>query len=172
MHREKVSRREIGIFTAVRRLPRGPKISAPAAPPEPCPPYSRRPISYQELDGLGHGVKVPRRLRPAVNHLNAVAHFFFASRNNTRVSVYANRMWLLLQPAISCSRWHAHILPTHISLSFLKSSLTLRGNTHVLLRTCTRIHSLTCTQLGERGKIFFFPLEFVAVYCCRRLSLH
>uniref|UniRef100_A0A3Q2XBX6 ABI gene family member 3-like n=1 Tax=Hippocampus comes TaxID=109280 RepID=A0A3Q2XBX6_HIPCM len=58
MHREKVSRREIGIFTAARRLPRGPKISAPAMPPEPCPPYSRRPISYQQLDGLGHGVKL------------------------------------------------------------------------------------------------------------------
>ncbi|XP_051905872.1 abl interactor 1-like isoform X2 [Hippocampus zosterae] len=58
MHREKVSRREIGIFTAVRRLPRGPKISAPAVPREPCPPYSRRPISYQQLDGLGHGVKL------------------------------------------------------------------------------------------------------------------
>ncbi|XP_037112512.1 abl interactor 1-like isoform X2 [Syngnathus acus] len=56
MHREKVSRRDIGIFTAVRRVPREPKISTPLVPPQPRPPYSRRPISYQELDGLGHGV--------------------------------------------------------------------------------------------------------------------
>ncbi|XP_061159293.1 ABI gene family member 3-like isoform X1 [Syngnathus typhle] len=58
MHREKVSRRDIGSFTAVRRVPRGPKISTPLVPPQPRPPYSRRPISYQELDGLGHGVKM------------------------------------------------------------------------------------------------------------------
>ncbi|XP_061606230.1 ABI family, member 3a [Phyllopteryx taeniolatus] len=55
MHREKVSRREIGVFTAVRRVPRGPEILT--APAQPRPPYSRRPISYQQLDGLGHGVK-------------------------------------------------------------------------------------------------------------------
>ncbi|XP_049600481.1 ABI family, member 3a isoform X2 [Syngnathus scovelli] len=58
MHREKVSRRDIGIFTAVRRVSRGPKISTPLVPPQPRPPYSRRPISYLELDGLGHGVKM------------------------------------------------------------------------------------------------------------------
>ncbi|XP_077413499.1 ABI family, member 3a isoform X1 [Vanacampus margaritifer] len=58
MHREKVSRKEIGIFTAVRRVPRGPKISTPATPPQPRPPYSRRPISYQQLDHVGHGVKL------------------------------------------------------------------------------------------------------------------
>uniref|UniRef100_A0A3B4URS4 Osteoclast-stimulating factor 1 n=1 Tax=Seriola dumerili TaxID=41447 RepID=A0A3B4URS4_SERDU len=61
MHKEKVSRREIGVFTAVRRVPRSHKIlppSQPAAVTQPHPPYSRRPINYQQLDGLGHGVKV------------------------------------------------------------------------------------------------------------------
>ncbi|KAI3359468.1 hypothetical protein L3Q82_013771 [Scortum barcoo] len=61
MHKEKVSRREIGIFTAVRRVPRSHKILPPAQPPagtQPRPPYSRRPINYQQLDGLGHGMKV------------------------------------------------------------------------------------------------------------------
>ncbi|XP_023263457.1 abl interactor 1-like [Seriola lalandi dorsalis] len=60
MHKEKVSRREIGVFTAVRRVPRSHKIlppSQPAAVTQPHPPYSRRPINYQQLDGLGHGVK-------------------------------------------------------------------------------------------------------------------
>ncbi|XP_076608556.1 ABI family, member 3a isoform X2 [Chaetodon auriga] len=61
MHKEKVSRREIGVFTAVRRVPRGHKIVPPPQPPagtQPRPPYSRRPINYQQLDSLGHGMKV------------------------------------------------------------------------------------------------------------------
>ncbi|XP_070779504.1 ABI family, member 3a isoform X2 [Enoplosus armatus] len=57
MHKEKVSRREIGAFTAVRRVPRSHKILPPAGT-QPRPPYSRRPINYQQLDGLGHGMKV------------------------------------------------------------------------------------------------------------------
>ncbi|KAM9744846.1 ABI family, member 3a [Menidia menidia] len=57
MHKEKVSRRDIGAFTAVRRVPRGHKVVPPATR-QPRPPYSRRPISFQQLDGLGHGVKV------------------------------------------------------------------------------------------------------------------
>ncbi|XP_042337033.1 ABI gene family member 3-like, partial [Plectropomus leopardus] len=61
MHKEKVSRREIGVFTAVRRVPRSHKILPPPQPSagtQPRPPYSRRPINYQQLDGLGHGMKV------------------------------------------------------------------------------------------------------------------
>lgn len=59
MHKEKVSRREIGAFTAVRRVSRGHKILPPnPASTEPRPAYSRRPISYQQLDSLGHGIKV------------------------------------------------------------------------------------------------------------------
>ncbi|TDH03596.1 hypothetical protein EPR50_G00165280 [Perca flavescens] len=61
MHKEKVSRREIGVFTAVRRVPRSHKILPPPQLPagtQARPPYSRRPISYQQLDSLGHGMKV------------------------------------------------------------------------------------------------------------------
>ncbi|XP_047428906.1 ABI family, member 3a isoform X1 [Mugil cephalus] len=57
MHKEKVSRREIGIFTAVRRVPRSHKILPPTNV-QPRPPYSRRPINYQQLDEVGHGMKV------------------------------------------------------------------------------------------------------------------
>ncbi|KAM3863752.1 ABI family, member 3a [Diretmus argenteus] len=60
MHKEKVSRREIGVFTAVRRVPRGHKILPPPTPPintQLRPPYSRCPINYQQLDTLGHGMK-------------------------------------------------------------------------------------------------------------------
>ncbi|XP_061761773.1 ABI family, member 3a isoform X2 [Nerophis ophidion] len=71
MHREKVSRREIGIFTAVRQVPRGPKIlppPQPAAGSQSRPPYSRRPISYQQLDCIGHGLKLPgKQLEGAEN---------------------------------------------------------------------------------------------------------
>ncbi|KAF7644541.1 hypothetical protein LDENG_00220140 [Lucifuga dentata] len=59
MHKEKVSRREIGIFTAARRVPHSHKIfPPPLAGTQPRPPYSRRPINYQQLDSLGHGIKV------------------------------------------------------------------------------------------------------------------
>lgn len=61
MHKEKVSRREIGAFTTVKRVPRGHKILPPSQKPsgaQPRQPYSRRPINYQQLDGLGHGMKV------------------------------------------------------------------------------------------------------------------
>ncbi|XP_008414688.1 ABI family, member 3a isoform X2 [Poecilia reticulata] len=57
MHKEKVARREIGAFTAVRRVPRNHKIIPPTGT-QPRPSYSRRPINYQQLDEIGHGVKV------------------------------------------------------------------------------------------------------------------
>ncbi|KAG7492423.1 hypothetical protein MATL_G00014300 [Megalops atlanticus] len=57
MHREKVARREIGVFTAVKRMPRSHKIVPPATNQDPKPKYSRTPITYSILDSLGHGVK-------------------------------------------------------------------------------------------------------------------
>ncbi|XP_023148310.2 ABI family, member 3a isoform X2 [Amphiprion ocellaris] len=57
MHKEKVCRREIGAFTAVRRVPRSHKI-LPLTGSQARPPYSRRPINYQQLDDVGHGMKV------------------------------------------------------------------------------------------------------------------
>ncbi|XP_028842302.1 ABI family, member 3a isoform X1 [Denticeps clupeoides] len=57
MHREKVARREIGVFTAAKRVPRNHKIIPPATGKEPKAKYSRTPISYANLDRLGHGMK-------------------------------------------------------------------------------------------------------------------
>ncbi|XP_027897369.1 ABI family, member 3a isoform X2 [Xiphophorus couchianus] len=57
MHKEKVARREIGAFTAVRRVPRNHKIIPPTGT-QPRPSYSHRPINYQQLDEIGHGIKV------------------------------------------------------------------------------------------------------------------
>ncbi|XP_062264624.1 ABI family, member 3a isoform X1 [Platichthys flesus] len=57
MHKEKVSRREVGVYTSVRRVPRSHKI-LPPKPIQPRPLYSRQPINYQQLDGLGHSMKV------------------------------------------------------------------------------------------------------------------
>lgn len=61
MHKEKVFRREIGVFTAVRRVPRSHKILPPTSM-QPRPSYSRKPINYQQLDSLGHGMKVTHTL--------------------------------------------------------------------------------------------------------------
>ncbi|XP_069381541.1 ABI family, member 3a isoform X2 [Paralichthys olivaceus] len=57
IYKEKVSRREVGLYTAVRRVPRSHKI-LPPQPIQPRPLYSRQPINYQQLDGLGHSMKV------------------------------------------------------------------------------------------------------------------
>ncbi|XP_051995324.1 ABI gene family member 3-like isoform X2 [Xyrauchen texanus] len=57
MHREKVARREIGVFTVAKRVPRNHKIVPPAKSTEPKPEYSRTPISFSSLDSIGHGVK-------------------------------------------------------------------------------------------------------------------
>ncbi|KAJ7992156.1 hypothetical protein DPEC_G00275610 [Dallia pectoralis] len=62
MHREKVARREIGVFTAAKRVPRSHKIIPPAKGKEVKGKYSRSPIVYSELDTLGHGMKDSGRL--------------------------------------------------------------------------------------------------------------
>ncbi|XP_018597321.1 ABI gene family member 3-like isoform X1 [Scleropages formosus] len=56
MHREKVARREIGVFTTVKKVPRSQKVIPPAIK-EQHPKYSRTPISYTALDTIGHGMK-------------------------------------------------------------------------------------------------------------------
>lgn len=71
MHKEKVSRREIGVFTAVKQVPRSHKV-LPLTPSStatrPRPPYSRQPINYQQLDGVGHGMKVSLSLSLYLDH--------------------------------------------------------------------------------------------------------
>lgn len=58
IHREKVARREIGLFTANKRPGRIPKIIYPTNPERPTK-YVRKPIDYSLLDDVGHGVKLP-----------------------------------------------------------------------------------------------------------------
>ncbi|XP_065555383.1 ABI gene family member 3 isoform X7 [Lathamus discolor] len=56
MHKEKVSRREIGSLTVSRRFPACQRVVAPPGPR--CPePYCRRPLNFSVLDAIGHGVK-------------------------------------------------------------------------------------------------------------------
>ncbi|XP_051987547.1 ABI family, member 3a isoform X1 [Xyrauchen texanus] len=57
MHREKVARREIGVFTVAKRVPRNHKIVPPANSTQPKPKFTRTPISFSSLDSIGHGVK-------------------------------------------------------------------------------------------------------------------
>ncbi|XP_071248199.1 uncharacterized protein abi3b [Salvelinus alpinus] len=54
IHQEKVSRREMGIFTTVTKLACAKLMSPPKAGREPEGCYIRRPISFTELDTLGH----------------------------------------------------------------------------------------------------------------------
>ncbi|XP_074782778.1 ABI gene family member 3 isoform X1 [Athene noctua] len=56
MHKEKVSRREIGSLTVSKRFPSYQKIMAPPSPP--ClEPYYRKPLNFNVLDDVGHGIK-------------------------------------------------------------------------------------------------------------------
>ncbi|TNN74110.1 Abl interactor 2 [Liparis tanakae] len=57
IHKEKVARREIGILTTNKNTTRSHKIVAPANPERPVR-YIRKPIDYNMLDDIGHGVKV------------------------------------------------------------------------------------------------------------------
>ncbi|XP_035386571.1 ABI family, member 3a isoform X2 [Electrophorus electricus] len=57
MHREKVARREIGVFTMTKRCSRSNKVIPPPGGKEPKPKYTRNPISYSSLDSLGHSMK-------------------------------------------------------------------------------------------------------------------
>ncbi|NWY20367.1 ABI3 protein, partial [Aphelocoma coerulescens] len=56
IHKEKVSRREIGSLTISKRFPTYQKIVAPPNPPvlEPC---YRKPLNFSVLDDIGHGIK-------------------------------------------------------------------------------------------------------------------
>ncbi|XP_059344927.1 ABI gene family member 3 [Ammospiza nelsoni] len=56
IHKEKVSRREIGALTVTRRCLSFQKVLPPPEPPV-LEPYYRRPLSFSVLDGVGHGVK-------------------------------------------------------------------------------------------------------------------
>ncbi|XP_040473379.1 ABI gene family member 3 [Falco naumanni] len=56
MHKEKVSRREIGSLTVSKRFPSYQKIMPPPSPP--ClEPYYRKPLNFSILDDIGHGIK-------------------------------------------------------------------------------------------------------------------
>ncbi|NXX23374.1 ABI3 protein, partial [Podargus strigoides] len=56
MHKEKVSRREIGSLTVSKRFPSYQKIMSPPSPP--ClEPYYRKPLNFSVLDDIGHGIK-------------------------------------------------------------------------------------------------------------------
>lgn len=57
INREKVARREIGLFTANKRPNRLPKVIYPANPERPTK-YVRKPVDYSILDDIGHGVKL------------------------------------------------------------------------------------------------------------------
>lgn len=63
IHKEKVARREIGILTTNKNTSRTHKIIAPANMERPVR-YIRKPIDYNLLDDVGHGVKVSGSISP------------------------------------------------------------------------------------------------------------
>eukprot|EP00066_Takifugu_rubripes_P014737 XP_011604003.1 PREDICTED: ABI gene family member 3-like [Takifugu rubripes] len=67
IHFEKVSRREIGAFTAPKTRIRAKHVTPPASGKEPVRSYSRVPILYSALDSIGHCFQVsePQSRQPA-----------------------------------------------------------------------------------------------------------
>lgn len=63
IHKEKVSRREIGSLTISKRFPTYQKIVAPPNPPV-LEPYYRKPLNFSVLDDIGHGIKVSHSRKP------------------------------------------------------------------------------------------------------------
>ncbi|XP_060137411.1 ABI gene family member 3 [Zootoca vivipara] len=56
MHMEKVSRREIGALSVCKRFPHQQKIISPSHV-EPLETYYRKPLNFNSLDNIGHGIK-------------------------------------------------------------------------------------------------------------------
>ncbi|CAL8291234.1 unnamed protein product [Lota lota] len=70
IHKEKVARREIGILTTNKNTARTHKIIAPANPERPVR-YIRKPIDYNTLDDMGHGVKWLLRFKASAQNVKA-----------------------------------------------------------------------------------------------------
>ncbi|XP_022535985.1 abl interactor 2a isoform X5 [Astyanax mexicanus] len=68
IHKEKVARREIGILTTNKNTSRTHKIIAPANPERPVR-YIRKPIDYNMLDDIGHGVKWLLRFKVSTQNM-------------------------------------------------------------------------------------------------------
>ncbi|XP_023661634.1 abl interactor 2a isoform X8 [Paramormyrops kingsleyae] len=68
IHKEKVARREIGILTTNKNTSRTHKIIAPANPERPVR-YIRKPIDYNVLDDIGHGVKWLLRFKVSTQNM-------------------------------------------------------------------------------------------------------
>lgn len=82
IHKEKVARREIGVLTAGRSVPRplGMKngIVYPEQTERPIK-YNRKPIDYTILDDVGHGVRVGYNKLLFFNSFKIKFTFFFSS---------------------------------------------------------------------------------------------
>ncbi|XP_018581112.1 abl interactor 2 isoform X8 [Scleropages formosus] len=68
IHKEKVARREIGILTTNKNTSRTHKIIAPANPERPVR-YIRKPIDFNVLDDIGHGVKWLLRFKVSTQNM-------------------------------------------------------------------------------------------------------
>ncbi|XP_035265971.1 abl interactor 2-like isoform X22 [Anguilla rostrata] len=68
IHKEKVARREIGILTTNKNTSRTHKIIAPANPERPVR-YIRKPVDYNVLDDIGHGVKWLLRFKVSAQNM-------------------------------------------------------------------------------------------------------
>lgn len=91
IHREKVARREIGLFTANKRHNRLPKIIYPTNPERPLK-FIRKPIDFSILDDVGHGVKLAPSQQQSEFHTSRTRSISSAQSINGGSSLYAPGM--------------------------------------------------------------------------------
>lgn len=68
-HNEKVARRKIALFTSAKAIGRKPKVLIPANN-EKQGRYIRKPVDFNLLDGIGHGVKTSDNTQTLMRNLN------------------------------------------------------------------------------------------------------
>ncbi|OXA57023.1 abl interactor 2 [Folsomia candida] len=71
IHKEKVSRREIGVLTSSKTPSRQYKILAPATPEKPVK-YVRKPIDYALLDEIGCGARNRQMMRTSMSSMSSM----------------------------------------------------------------------------------------------------
>lgn len=95
IHKEKVARREIGILTTNKNTSRTHKIIAPANMERPVR-YIRKPIDYNLLDDVGHGVKVSSSISPRSHSVENIS--FLWSAAYSKFLFYTTLCFILMSP--------------------------------------------------------------------------
>uniref|UniRef100_G3NN39 Abl interactor 1 n=1 Tax=Gasterosteus aculeatus TaxID=69293 RepID=G3NN39_GASAC len=127
IHKEKVARREIGILTTNKNTARTHKIIAPANMERPVR-YIRKPVDYNVLDDVGHGVKYIKCSHPSPSSRSRQRNTFrcvLVGTGRGRVERRETEKKIKNMRPLSCLNGTLHIPPRLISRDFLLKTSVL-----------------------------------------------